>query len=54
MKKYNKENIHTEPIERNITAAWANIDKLKKISRVPIPNKDQVEDAKDYVDKNQK
>ncbi|MBS4539209.1 DUF3787 domain-containing protein [Clostridium sp. D2Q-11] len=54
MKNQSKENINTEPIERNITAAWANIETLKKVSRVPIPSVDQVKDAKDWVDKNQK
>ncbi len=42
------------PIERHDTAAWANIKKLKEISKVSIPNEFEVENAKDWVDSNQK
>ena len=41
-------------IENHDTAAWANIDQLKAISQVSIPDVEQVENAKDYVDENQK
>lgn len=43
-----------KPIENQKTAAWANIDKTKRLSAVAIPNKYQVEFAKEYVDENQK
>lgn len=42
------------PIENQRTAAWANIEKMKKVSKVPIPSDVQVKNAKEYVDTNQK
>jgi len=42
------------PIENNTTAAWANIERLKPVSRVAIPNEAEVKKAKEYVDTNQK
>lgn len=42
------------PIEKHDTAAWANIDKMKRVSRVTEPGDLQVRNAKDYVDANQK
>ncbi|MGB4351589.1 MAG: DUF3787 domain-containing protein, partial [Tissierellaceae bacterium] len=42
------------PIENHSTAAWANRSELKPVSQVSIPDLDQVENAKDYVDSNQK
>ena len=41
-------------IENHETAAWANIKKVKKDSRVPLPSVFEVENAKEWVDKNQK
>lgn len=41
-------------IENHQTAAWANMEALKPISRVPIPNENQVKNAKEHVDTNQK
>lgn len=41
-------------IENQDTAAWANRDQLKPVSQVSIPDIEQVENAKDYVDENQK
>ncbi|MDK2919395.1 MAG: hypothetical protein PWQ37_2128 [Candidatus Petromonas sp.] len=49
-----KENMVEMPIENHRTAAWANIEKLKNVSRVPIPTELEVEHAKEWVDKNQK
>jgi hypothetical protein len=43
-----------EPIENHETAAWAEIDKSKPVSKVTIPSEDQVNDAKAYVDHNEK
>ncbi|WP_084281431.1 CDIF630_02480 family spore surface protein [Alkaliphilus transvaalensis] len=43
-----------EPVEKHDTAAWANIEDLKPVSRVPIPSEVQVKNAKEYVDTNQK
>ncbi|AOT70440.1 CDIF630_02480 family spore surface protein [Geosporobacter ferrireducens] len=42
------------PVENQRTAAWANIEKMKKVSRVPIPSDVQVKNAKEYVDTNEK
>lgn len=41
-------------IESHRTAAWANIQELKPVSRVPIPSEIEVKNAKEYVDTNQK
>lgn len=50
---YKEKNMDT-PIENHETAAWANIEKTKNVSRVPIPNEFEVKNAKDWVDENQK
>lgn len=42
------------PIERHETAAWDNAVEAKPVSRVIIPGEEDVRDAKDYVDANQK
>lgn len=42
------------PIEKQNTAAWANIEKRQPISNVPIPDDDQIQNAKEWVDSNQK
>ena len=49
-----KERLMLRPIEQHITAAWANIEKLKKISNVAIPSELEVGNAKEWVDSNQK
>ncbi len=49
-----KERFMARPIERHDTAAWANIEKRKRVSNVTIPSETHVRDAKDYVDANQK
>ena len=41
-------------IENHDTAAWANRSDLKSVSQVSIPDVEQVQNAKDYVDQNQK
>ena len=51
------ENIRTNettPIEQHLTAAWANIEMVEPFSGVPIPNEIEVENAKEWVDSNQK
>ncbi|QZY55028.1 CDIF630_02480 family spore surface protein [Crassaminicella profunda] len=50
----NKLNKNTKPIENHKTAPWANIEDLKSQSRVPIPNELEVENAKEWVDDNEK
>lgn len=42
------------PVEKHDTAAWANIASVKKVSRVTIPSEMQTENAKEYVDTNEK
>ncbi len=42
------------PIEKHDTAAWASIEKTKPVSKVTIPDEGQVDNARDYVDTNQK
>ena len=41
-------------VERHNTAAWANIEDIKEDSRVMIPCDEQVDNARDYVNENQK
>jgi hypothetical protein len=43
-----------DQIERHTTAAWAQIQAMKRVSKVPIPNEGHVFDAKEYVDSNEK
>jgi len=50
--KYKEKSIH--PIENHATAAWANQSQLKAVSKVNIPDEQQVENARDYVNENQK
>lgn len=53
------ENIYKEkhmsvPIEKHDTAAWANIEKTKRVSKVTIPSEIQVRNSKEHVDSNEK
>jgi hypothetical protein len=49
-----KEHFMGVPIEKHDTAAWQYTEDLKPISKVFIPTKTSVRDAKDWVDSNQK
>lgn len=49
-----KEKNMARTIENHQTAAWANIEDLKPVSRVPVPSEVEVRNAKEYVDTNQK
>ncbi len=40
--------------EKHDTAAWANIESDKPVSKVTIPSGTQVKNAKEYVDTNEK
>lgn len=42
------------PIEKQNTAAWANIERKQPVSNVSIPDFHQVMNAKEWVDSNQK
>ena len=49
-----KEHSRGVPVEKHDTAAWANIHTKISNSRVTVPSEDQVRNAKDHVDANQK
>ena len=51
-----KKNFHEKhhPIEPHDTAAWANIEKIKPDSHVPMPNVTETINAKEWVDANEK
>ena len=51
--KYKPCNMET-PIEKHETAAWANIESTIPVSKVTLPSEEQVNNAKDHVDVNQK
>ncbi|MFW6264991.1 MAG: CDIF630_02480 family spore surface protein [Bacillota bacterium] len=51
--KYKEKKMET-PIENHQTAAWANIQNLEGQARVFDPADQGVEDAKEYVDDNEK
>lgn len=42
------------PIEKHDTAAWANIESVKQVSKVNMPSEDQVDNAKEHADSNEK
>lgn len=49
-----KEKFMGKPIENHDTAAWANQSSFKAVSRVNLPDEEQIENAKEHVDNNQK
>lgn len=49
-----KEKNMAVPIEKHDTAAWANIEKTKRVSKVTIPSETQVRNSKEHVDSNEK
>lgn len=49
-----KEKSMDTPVEKHDTAAWANIESVKKVSRVVRPSELQADNAKEYVDSNEK
>lgn len=52
--KTTKESLKLRPIEQHTTAAWANIEKIKELSKVTIPSELEVGNAKEWVDSNEK
>lgn len=54
MAEHYKEKYMAKPIEKHDTAAWANIEKTYPESKVMIPSEAQVQNAKKYVDTNEK
>lgn len=53
-KNKSKDKHMAQPIENHATAAWANQSQFKAISKVNIPDEEQVDNARDYVNENQK
>lgn len=49
-----KEKNMAKPIENHATAAWANQAQFKSVSMVNLPDEEQIENARDYVNENQK
>ncbi|NLB79285.1 MAG: DUF3787 domain-containing protein [Clostridiaceae bacterium] len=49
-----KEKYMATPIEKHDTAAWANIEATKQVSKVTMPSEEQVDNAKEHVDSNEK
>lgn len=49
-----KEKHMAQPIESHTTAAWANQSHFKAVSKVNLPDEEQIENARDYVNENQK
>ncbi len=43
-----------KPTENQKTAAWANIEKINKVSNLAHPSLEQTINAKEYVDENEK
>lgn len=48
------EKFESKPVEQHQTAAWANIENTKSVTNVSIPNELEVDNAKEWVDSNQK
>ena len=46
--------VNKRPVENHETAAWINTGKLKGEARIPITNYIGVDQAKEYVDENEK
>jgi len=51
--KYKETNLQ-QPIEKQDTAAWANIEKTKDVSKVTIPSETQTNNNREWVNVNQK
>ena len=47
-RKYNR------PVENQRTASWANAERTKTTSNVPVPSEFQSAGAKEYADENEK
>lgn len=54
MKNRYKEKNMSKQTEHHDTAAWANISDMKEVSNVSVPDEENVMEAKEYVDSNQK
>lgn len=54
VKPTDKKNLNNQPIEKHNTAAWAEVEEAKELSNVTIPSEDEVINAKEWVDTNEK
>ncbi|PAB58411.1 CDIF630_02480 family spore surface protein [Anaeromicrobium sediminis] len=43
-----------KPVENHQTAAWANVEQLKGEARVPIPATLEVDNAREWIEQNEK
>ncbi|HBG02573.1 MAG TPA: DUF3787 domain-containing protein [Firmicutes bacterium] len=46
--------VRDRPIEEHSTAAWANVERQKPMSKVPVPSTENMELAREWVNQNQK
>ena len=49
-----KKDLIKQPIEKHDTAAWADVSRKKPVSNVTVPSNFAMENAKDWVDSNEK
>lgn len=49
-----KKDVIKQPIEKHDTAAWADVSRKQPVSNVTIPSDFAMENAKDWVDSNEK
>jgi len=54
VKTTDKKNENKQPIEKHNTAAWADVSTKLPVSNVTIPSETNVENAKDWVEENEK
>lgn len=50
----NKNRFAVQPIEKHTTAAWANVSGIKPVSNVSVPDESNVDEAKKWVEDNEK
>ncbi|HHX73801.1 MAG TPA: DUF3787 domain-containing protein [Firmicutes bacterium] len=53
-KNKKKDRRMASPVERHDTAAWAEMEDMKPVSKVNLPDEIDILNAKEYVDSNQK
>lgn len=49
-----KQKFMAMPIEKHDTAAWASVDGTKPVSNVTVPSEEEVINAREWVDTNEK
>lgn len=53
-KKVPEKKVPEKPVENHKTAAWSNIDEVREDAHTAHPSLEQVINAKDYVEENEK